>query len=127
MDHAALRTPEPAGRRTRVVPPDEPPGMVHRRRYARRDAQVPVVLRLLGADGDPIAEGTGILTDLTPVGAFCTDLRLAPAGLPLGPFRVSVRASGEGPALEALCRPVRATFGARPGLGLAFEQLRVEV
>ncbi len=115
--------PLPAG-----IVPEEPTTGLHTRRYPRRNARVSVLLKLTDEHGNPLGVGSGVITDLTPVGAWISELRIEGGMMPVGEFRVAFRVThGEMAGVEAVCRPVRARFGERAGLGVAFQHLRVSV
>ncbi|MHC5019596.1 MAG: hypothetical protein ACYTGX_05700 [Planctomycetota bacterium] len=108
--------------------PEEPTTGLHTRRYPRRKARIAVLLKLTDERGAPLGVGSGVITDLTPVGAWISELRIEGGLIPIGEFRVAFRVtSGEMAGVEAVCRPVRARFGERAGMGVAFQHLRVSV
>ena len=60
------------------------------------------------------------------MGAWIADLHIEGGMMPVGDFRVAFRVTtGEMAGVEAVCRPVRARFGDRPGLGVVFQHFRV--
>jgi len=100
----------------------------HARRYERRAVRAPVAVRLTDPSGKTLARGTAQLANLTPVGAWLTELDLKGAGLPLDEFRLALRVTaGEHAGLEAVCRPVHARFGSGCGLAVAFLHVRIAV
>lgn len=107
---------------------DEVTAGAHARRYHRHSVSAPVAVRLTDGAGKTIARGTARLGNLTPVGAWLTDLDLKGAGLPLADFRVALRVTvGEHAGLDAVCRPVHARFGRERGLAVAFLHVRIAV
>lgn len=97
----------------------------HRRRWPRITADWPANLKI-ALKGQPRISGDGVATvrNISRGGAFLSDIRLDPGGLPTVPFTIEMKINkGEAAGLSAKCKPVRIQTNGGVGMGIEFIRL----
>lgn len=100
----------------------------HYRETRRIAVEIPCSVELVLDDGAIFDAGTGVLRNISPSGAFITQLMLPNGGLPAAEFKLRLVLNGDpysGIGIEAT--PVRIMTTGGFGLGIKFDEIFVAV
>ncbi len=95
------------------------------REFLRKNVEIPVELSVM-TEKKVFNHGTGIIKNISPSGAYISNLELEKDVFPAKPFEILIAVKGDQfNGIEGRCKPVRISTDNGFSLGVEFAELKV--